>query len=95
MIEIVKDKSGRVISYLEWSLRNNFGLEDAEGKYVWISNIWTHEDYKDDKEILKKYIRRVIKRAPTAKGLYFTRKKYKGRQRLYTKLWALNLLTRE
>jgi len=43
MIDVIHDDDGKVIAYVEWSLRNQEGLEDKWGEFIFIHDIWVHE----------------------------------------------------
>ena len=75
MVDSIKDKSGRIIGYIEWSLRNKFGIEDMKGEYGWIGDIWIHEDFRRN-GLIRRLIKLPRKRAPNAEYVYWNRAKY-------------------
>jgi len=78
MISTSKDNEGRVIAYVEWRQVGQSGFDKLGGEYVWLQNLWIHEDYRG-KKILQYLIADVLDKAPEAKYGYFTREKYGDR----------------
>lgn len=75
MISVSHDNYGRVIGYVEWRQVGPSGFEVFQGPYIWLQNLWIHQDYRG-KTILKELIEDILLKAPDAKYGYFTREKY-------------------
>jgi len=85
MIETVKDKQGKVIAYAVYSLRNKFGLEDGNGVFVWVDEVWIHKKYRKKFGVLKRLTEQAYLTVPTAKHMYFQRGVRNKHVRQYTK----------
>ena len=83
MVTTTKDTEGRITAYIEWSLRDKLGLEDKEGKYVWVNDMWVHPNYRF-KGMFRKFQRLIEPLVPTARFIYWRRKKHKrnGKSRI-------------
>jgi len=78
LISISKDNDGRVIGYIEWRQVGQSGFDKVCGEYVWLQNLWIHEQFRG-KGILQELISDILMKAPDAKYGYFTREKYNHR----------------
>jgi hypothetical protein len=86
MLSSYKDENGKIIGFIEWWQTGQSGIQKFRGEYVWINEMWIHEDYRDGKAIMNTLIRDVLRKAPDAKFGYFQRKKYNDRvSRLHTR----------
>lgn len=90
MVDTLKDKSGRVVAYIEWSLRNKFGLEERDGKYVYVHNIWVHDDYRK-KNLIRRFINILEPKVPSFRLVYWKRSKYNGRLSMWDEKHILKL----
>ncbi len=84
MITSLKDEQGRVIAYAEWRLVGPSGYEVEDGEYVWLSDLWVHQDFERTKRI-NRIIDEVMRMVPNAKWCYFTRHKYTGRKKMFSR----------
>ena len=82
MIESIKDNEGFIYAYIEWSLRNKFGLEDNDGTYVWVNDLWVHKDYRH-KKLIRMLSIKIYKRVPWVEQVYWKRDKHGGRYSQY------------
>ena len=78
MVEVKKDKDGKVIAWLEHYELDNKTRFCKDGDYLWVNDFWIHKDYKRN-GILNEFIQGIIPRFPKAKFLYWVRKKYSDR----------------
>ena len=85
MVTSLKDEDGRIVAYAEWRLVGPSGYEMENGEYVWISDLWIHSDFERTKRI-NRLIDEVMMLVPmSAKYCYFTRHKYGGRKKMFSK----------
>lgn len=84
MITSLKDEQGRIICYAEWRLVGPSGYDVENGEYVWLSDLWVHQDFERTKRI-NRIIDEIMRIAPTAKWCYFTRGKYGFRKKIFSR----------
>jgi len=89
MIESIKDNEDRVVAYIEWSLRDKFGLEAKDGIFVWVNDLWVHKDYRH-KKLIRMLSIKIYKRVPWVEHVYWKRHKYGGRKSQYEVKEILN-----
>ena len=46
MIETLRDKENRVVSYIEWEVVDEEGQYKNGGEYIYIQNFWTHDLFR-------------------------------------------------
>jgi hypothetical protein len=85
MVETVKDDDGKVVSYIEWSLRDANGKEDSNGAYVFVRDLWIHNSLRFSTKIIRMYVDLIISKTPTSRFVYWERHKYGDRMRLFSK----------
>ena len=83
MVTTEKDNDGKVIAYCEYQVVNEKGLQDPQGLYCWVNDIWLHETYKIFKKIINKMINNELLKYPQVTWLYFKRTKHKERMKMY------------
>lgn len=83
MITIVPDIDGKVVAYIEWRQVAKSGFDKLGGEYIWVNDLWVHEDYRNQ-GLIQQMIDRILCIAPEAEFCYFTRRKYNNRM---SKLW--------
>lgn len=86
MITSLKDDNGRIISYVEWRLVGKSGFDCMDGKYVWINDVWVHSEYRHANR-LARMVDEVMRLVPHATHAYFKREKYKGRLKMFSKVF--------
>ena len=84
MITSLKDEQGRIIAYAEWRLVGPSGYDVENGEYVWLSDLWIHQDFERTKRI-NRIIDEVMRIAKDAKWCYFKRHKYNGRIKMFSR----------
>ena len=73
MITSLKDAEGRIIAYCEWRLVGQSGYETPNGEFIWVNDMWVHEDYRF-KNRVNRIIDEIMRLVPQAKYCYFERK---------------------
>ena len=63
---------------MEWRQVGQSGFDKLQGEYVFLLNLWIHQDYRG-KGLLKELIADILMKAPDAKYGYFMREKYNNR----------------
>lgn len=81
MLTNLKDEKGKIICYVEWRLVGPSGLEVPSGDYVWVNDIWVHEDYRFKNKI-NRIIDEILRGFPQIKFCYFQRGKYGDRMKM-------------
>lgn len=94
MITVVKNNEQYVISYIEWKQVGQSGFDKFHGEYVWINDLWIHENHSYDWSIFRELIRGVFDKAVGAKEIYFKRMKYAGRLKSYSREKIMKLIDR-
>lgn len=84
MITTLKDEEGKIISFCEWRLVGRSGYDKKGGEYIWIENLWVHNNFQRTMRI-NRIIDEIMRKAPTAKYGYFRRQKYGGRMKIFTR----------
>lgn len=84
MLTSLKDEDDRIIAYAEWRLVGGSGYDVEDGHYVWVADLWVHNDFERTKRI-NRIIDEVMRIAPSAKWCYFTRHKYGGRKKMFSR----------
>lgn len=46
MVETVKNTDGLIIGYVEWNLLNERGQFSENSEYIYVADIWVHEEYR-------------------------------------------------
>lgn len=91
MISYLKNNEGFIYAYAEWHIVNEMGTPKDGGDYVYIQDIWIHENLHN-KGVLKELIN-IINVHPFTRFsnyVYWVRYKYNERMSKYKKI----LLTR-
>jgi len=83
MVTTSKDENGKIIAYCEWRQVGPSGFDVQDGPYLYIADLWIHEDYRG-LGFLIEIIDKILVLAPSAKACYFTHKKYGDRM---SRLW--------
>ncbi len=95
MINVSKDNEERVIAYAESRVVGQSGFDKLNGEYLYIADLWIHESHKNDWSIFRELMNDILRKATSAKWIYFTRKKYDGRMsKNYTRSQIMKLLER-
>jgi len=84
MIETVRDSHDRVIAFCEWNLVNEKGQFDNQGSHVWVNDLEIHPHYQRN-GILRDIISTIAYKAPSAEFVYWKRRKYNSRLRMYSR----------
>jgi ribosomal protein S18 acetylase RimI-like enzyme len=84
LLNTKKDETGRIIAYCEWRLVGQSGYEVPNGKYVYVHDLWVHEDYRHQ-HLVNEIINDIMTLVPQAEYCYFQRKDYNERVRLFTR----------
>ncbi|HDN59680.1 MAG TPA: hypothetical protein ENF20_06960 [Candidatus Marinimicrobia bacterium] len=82
MLETVKDEKGNILAACEFRRVDITGQPNKFGQYVYISNIEISEPFRNN-GILNKMIEKISHRVPFIQWVYFKRKKYNNRTRIY------------
>jgi len=71
------------------------GFDKLEGEYLFIADLWIHEDYQYEWSIFRELMSDVLRRAWSSKWIYFQRQKYGGRQsKNYSRSQIMRLLSK-
>lgn len=96
MITVIKNKEGYIYAYCEWLLTDEEGNWDSFGSYVWVNDLFIHKSIRGKVKIIREFIDRIsTKEAPSARYVYWSRKKYtdkSGKERI--KLFTRKQITR-
>jgi len=69
------------------------GFDKLHGEYLYIADLWIHESRQYDWSIYRELMRDVFRRAQSVLWVYFTRRKYGGKQsRNYSKEKLMKLI---
>ena len=83
MVTNIKDKNGKIVSYLEYSLTDKAGNENLEGDFVLVRDYWVHEKFRHRKTILWQLIKKMLPNILSARWVYWERQKYDGKAQIY------------
>lgn len=85
MVETVKDKYGKVISYIEWSRHNHRGFYDDSGNYIFIREWWVHKKFRHRFVILRRLVKIIWSKIKGKKPeyVYWGRHKYHERMSIW------------
>src|SRR3990167_4911615 len=83
MVTSLKDIESKIIAYVEWRLVGQSGFDKQNGEYVWINDIWVHNNHRNN-NLINRIIDEVMTLAPLAKYCYFRRLKRNENLRMYT-----------
>jgi len=84
MIEQIRDSDDRVVSYMERMQTNEKGYGDDNGKYVFIRDVWVHDDYRYAR-FMERMFSHVYKETPDADWVYWERHKKNGKLECFPK----------
>jgi len=84
MITTLRNSDGLVYALCEWRLVGPSGYEVPNGVYIWINDIWVHEDYRGQHKV-NRIIDEIMRTIPEAKYCYFQRKNHNDKVRIYTR----------
>jgi hypothetical protein len=82
MLAVKKTKDGFIYSYVDYRICNEKALDDEKGIYCYVRDVWIHPKY-ERKNLLKQFIKEEHKKFPQVIWLYFKRKKYGGRMKMF------------
>lgn len=92
MISLSHDDDERIVGYIEWWQVGQSGFHKPYGEYVWIKDMWIHENYRNT-HVFSELVQDVLDRSHGAKWCYFAHRKYRGRiSKLYTRQQFENLV---
>lgn len=80
MIEVLKNSTGYIYAYIEWETVDYFGNSADSSKYIFVQNIWIHEDWERTgaiRELIKDVAKSKFSR--NAEWIYWRRSKYNNR----------------
>ena len=84
MLTKYHDDDGRIIAYAEWLRVGQSGYTQDNGDYIWVQDMWVHEEYRFQHKVAD-IIDSVMSKIPEAKYCYFNRDKNgESRLRIYT-----------
>ena len=89
-IESLFNNEGLCTAYCVWSPRDKDGVEDYNGDYICVDEMWIHESLKGS-ETIRHFITEINKRYTKATYVYWQRRKYKER----IKTFRVTQLTKE
>ena len=84
LIEVRRNKDGLIYSYIEFNLVNRKGYKDPDGRYIFIDDLYIHNDFLNNGSI-RHYIKIITDKFPQVEYGYFVRDKYNKRVRIYTR----------
>jgi len=84
LLTSLKDNEGKIISYCEWRLVGESGLEVPSGKYVWVNDFWVHEKYRNKNKV-NRMIDEIMRIVPQAEYVYFQRKNVSDKIHIYSR----------
>jgi len=81
MLNVLRNKEGFVVSYIEWNRVNEYGQIVKDGLWIHIRHVWIHEDYRKKKAMNKLiYLLDNELSSYGADLVYWFREKYNKRQ---------------
>lgn len=83
MVEVIHDDEGKIIAYIDMTLRDIYGNPDPIGEYMYIHEMWIHESIRYTKA-WKQFLYNAIKEFPLLKYVYWVRRKHNGRSKTCT-----------
>ena len=86
MFSVHRNSEDLVDAYVEYFIVNKDGSLNGKGIYAFISEIWIHPTIQRRK-LLKQFILNEHKKFPQVKWIYFRRRKYGDRMRIYPIEW--------
>jgi GNAT superfamily N-acetyltransferase len=85
MITTSHDDNDRVIGFIEWRQVGRSGFDKFHGEYVWVADMWIHDDYRRT-NVFHEMIEDILDKAHDARFCYFTHRKYNDRMsKVYTR----------
>jgi len=84
MLTNLKDNDGRIIAFTEWRLVGQSGFDKQDGEYIWVEEIWVHQNYRG-KHLINRMIDEIMRISPSAKYCYFNRLKRNSNLRMYSR----------
>lgn len=78
MIISIKDNEEKIIAYIEFWQVAESGFPKAHGEYMWVQEMWIHNDYRG-KGLLKKLATKALSQHPDIKYGYWYHEKYNNR----------------
>ena len=95
MISKTSDSRGRILGYMEWRLVGQSGFDKMDGEYIYIADFWIHTSHKNDWSMFRELMWGIFAKSPSARYIYFNRRKYGGRQsKVYTREQIMKLMNR-
>ena len=95
MISVSKDSNDRVIAFMESRVVGQSGIDVMGGEYLYIADLWIHDDYANDWSVFRELMNQTLRKAMSVKQVYFQRKKYGGRlSKNYSKEKIMKLASR-
>jgi hypothetical protein len=94
MVISIKNDEGYILGYLSYYTVCPSGFPKFEGKYLWVHDLWIHEDYRGCGK-LTELVNKMLEQVPYITHGYWTRSKYGGRlSKLYPKDTFTKIYTR-
>lgn len=84
MITSLKDSEGKIIAYAEWRLVGQSGYEVPNGTYVWVNDMWCHEEYRFKNKV-GRIVDEIMRSVPQAEYCYFQRKDVSDKVHIYSR----------
>jgi hypothetical protein len=85
MITTMKDYDGKIIAHVEWRVVGQSGYDMENGEYLWISDLWIHESFRNS-NVIRKIIDKVMNSIPdSVKYGYFQRLVHNEKKRIYSR----------
>ena len=72
MINVIHDKGGKVVAYVDYDIVNKDGSWNNYGEYCFVRYIWKHRSLKK-KGILQDFVEQEHMKFPTVKWIYYER----------------------
>jgi hypothetical protein len=95
MISVSKESDDKVIAYIEWRQVGQSGFDKFRGEFIYIAELWIHEEYHNQWHVYRELMNDIFRKAPQAKFVYFQRRKYDGKQsKNYTREQIMKLVQR-
>lgn len=81
MITTIKNDTGFIAAYIEWSIVDEKEHEDKDGKYLFVHDTWVHKDYRNA-GFLSEMIAKIWDASPDGKYefVYYYRDKHSGKR---------------
>ena len=84
MVNHILDETGKVEAYIVWRLVGTDGIEKGDGEYVFVDELWIHKT-AFNKGYIRKFIKIISDKSPTAKHGYWLRRKHGDRMKIFSR----------